>query len=75
METITFELTMDAEIVRKARLAELDIAAEAEHALRRKLDLTAETTSRMRAEVAAQVERYNDQIDRHGLFADEWRRF
>lgn len=74
MATITLELT-DAEVVQKARLAELDIAAEVEHALRRKLDLRSHDTLRMRAEVMAQVERYNDQIDCHGLFADEWRQF
>ena len=75
MATITLELTMDAEVVRKARLAELDIAAEVEHALRRKLDLPSHDTLRMRAEVMAQIERYNDHVDRHGLFADEWRQF
>jgi len=80
---IRIELEVDKELVELAAEAGLDLNAVTDHALHRALSARqletvpryAARRERLRKKVQLEIAWYNAHIEKHGLFADEWRRF
>lgn len=75
MDKVRIEIAIDRDLVAEAERQGLDVGAEVERGLRRRLGHIATLTSEEQATVKLQVERYNAHVAEHGLFADRWRRF
>lgn len=75
MQRVKIEVEVERNLVERAELAQLDLTAEVERALRRTLLIDPTATDRLREDLKVEAEWYNDHSDRHGLFADRWRRF
>lgn len=79
---VVLRVEVDAELAEKAKQSGLDVAQELEHALRSALQLAprdherqAADPERVRREVGDEIAWYNRQVEEHGLFADDWRKF
>lgn len=75
MQRVKIEVESERDLVERAERAEIDLPAEVERARRRTLLIGVPPTDRIREELKSEAEWYNDHVDRHGLFADRWRRF
>jgi post-segregation antitoxin (ccd killing protein) len=74
MDKVTIEVAVDRDLLDEAERQGVDVQAEAERGLRRRLGRPKLTPAEIE-EIKASVEGYNAHVERHGLFADKWRRF
>jgi post-segregation antitoxin (ccd killing protein) len=70
---IRVEVELDKGLVDSAADAGVDVSAVANQALQRALDL--KRLEQFRKDIQDEIAWYNAHVEKHGLFADEWRRF
>jgi post-segregation antitoxin (ccd killing protein) len=75
MDKVRLEIAIDRDLADHAEQHGLDVSAEAERGLRRRLSRAPRPSADERATILLQIERYNQHAEQHGLFADRWRRF
>lgn len=80
VDRVTVPVRLDRVLLEEASAAGLDLSEITERAIRRQLGPASDRAGgaereKLRREIAEEVRWYNEHVERHGLFADEWRCF
>jgi post-segregation antitoxin (ccd killing protein) len=74
MDKVTIEVAIERDLLDEAERKGVDVQAEAERGLRRKLGRLSLSPAEIEA-IKASIEASNRFIEEHGLLSDEWRKF